>query len=307
MTKNDGSLEFNQWQIIKETAFPFLIQNVHKAQHNRVNFFWSFLMFSFFLLSLALVKHQEGALTFVICCMLCAWSIFSLYILVVHEATHRMYLFPLSFVSRGINEFFPKFLVGLSFQSYDIAWKKGHFDHHQKPIAEDDPQNCPRFCHTGLPLGREILKVLIVPGYAFKKQSSCQIQGIAWREGVWSWAFILSVIAVIGNVTSLGVLLLGLNGAMALNLIKVALEHGGDVAARGDYRLRSRSSDFWGRSLLMPFHISLHFEHHYLPRVPWYQLLSLHRELRRKLSITFQEKIFLLSTSQVLKHLKGDL
>ncbi len=65
----------------------------------------------------------------------------------------------------------------------------------------------------------------------------------------------------------------------ALNQIKGSLEHGGAIGFERNRNLRSRTSLFPLRQLLMPFNISLHFEHHLNYCVPWYDLGRYHRIL----------------------------
>ena len=72
---------------------------------------------------------------------------------------------------------------------------------------------------------------------------------------------------------------LGIHVIVALNHIKGALEHGGALGDHPNPFLRSRTTFFAGRWLVMPLNITLHFEHHLNYRVPWYSLPSYHQEL----------------------------
>jgi fatty acid desaturase len=75
-------------------------------------------------------------------------------------------------------------------------------------------------------------------------------------------------------------LLLGLQTLGALNQLKGSMEHGGEIGREPNRNLRSRTSFFPFRWLIMPFNISLHFEHHLNYCVPWYDLVRYHRAMR---------------------------
>ena len=76
-------------------------------------------------------------------------------------------------------------------------------------------------------------------------------------------------------------LFLGIHVLSGLNHVKGSLEHGGEIAREANPFLRSRTTLFLGRRLLMPFNISLHFEHHLNFSVPWYDLPRYHRALAK--------------------------
>lgn len=72
---------------------------------------------------------------------------------------------------------------------------------------------------------------------------------------------------------------LGLQIASAINQLKLALEHGGEVGRETNRFLRARTTLFPLRRILLPLNISLHFEHHLNYCVPWYDLPRYHRAL----------------------------
>jgi fatty acid desaturase len=73
--------------------------------------------------------------------------------------------------------------------------------------------------------------------------------------------------------------LLGAQVTAVLQQIKIAMEHGGAIASHPSIHLRSRTSHFPLRRLVMPFNISLHFEHHLNASVPWYELARYERAI----------------------------
>jgi fatty acid desaturase len=78
----------------------------------------------------------------------------------------------------------------------------------------------------------------------------------------------------------------------ALNQLKGALEHGGTIGHDPNPLLRSRSTLLPLRWLLMPFNISLHFEHHLNATVPWYSLPMYHRTVRALVPETERTRYF---------------
>ncbi|MEC9398025.1 MAG: fatty acid desaturase, partial [Myxococcota bacterium] len=90
----------------------------------------------------------------------------------------------------------------------------------------------------------------------------------------------------------------------ALNEIKGALEHGGEVAFHPEPLLRSRTSLFPGRNLIMPLNISMHFEHHLNHTVPWYDLMNYHRAIYPLVPEELRSNIF---NHDILTQLRGEL
>jgi fatty acid desaturase len=85
---------------------------------------------------------------------------------------------------------------------------------------------------------------------------------------------------------------LGIQVNAVLNLVKIAMEHGGKMGQHANAFLRSSSSIFPLRFLVMPFNISLHFEHHCNDAVPWYRLMAYHRELELQVPTELRSKIY---------------
>ena len=171
-------------------------------------------------------------------------------------------------------------IAALSFQDHLEDWELGHLEHHRNPIKGDirpDPQNCPDFIHDKVELKREIIKILIKPGYAFFKQNSCvkMNQNFLIKRvtlGVAAWGSLLAINAIFFKWWLIIPQIFSANITMALNLVKVSMEHGGHSLSQENINLRSKSSRFFGDGILMPMNIALHFEHHLNMHVPWYRL-----------------------------------
>ena len=89
---------------------------------------------------------------------------FALFILVVHEAAHGMFV-----ISRDrkralfYNRLFGWFVSLIIAVDYTRHWEIGHHTHHLRPIEPDDPQATNRL--TGRLLLRKCVAYLLIPGY----------------------------------------------------------------------------------------------------------------------------------------------
>lgn len=213
---------------------------------------------------------------------------FMLFILVVHEASHNMFIIlPDLRQARAWNRFFG-WLVCIPFGiEYIKHWEVGHKIHHLHPVEPQDPQNCPETIHTGNKLFEYLAKVLLIPGYAILRVDySCPAEkeyGSNWwltfgSVLVWVLSMTLETIYLTPQVAVAS--FLGIQALVILNTIKITIEHGGEIGQRDNFWLRSCSSFFPLRNIVMPFNISLHFEHHLNYCVPWYDLMSYHRQLK---------------------------
>lgn len=213
---------------------------------------------------------------------------FMLFILVVHEASHNMFILLKNLKqARAWNRCFG-WLVCIPFGvEYIKHWEVGHQIHHVYPVEPQDPQNCPETVRTGNKLFQYLAKVLFIPGYAILRiDSSCPAE--KEYDSNW-WLTIGSVVVWLVSMSLETILLdwqvaiasfLGIQVLVTLNTIKITIEHGGTVGRRNNYWLRSCSSFFPFRRILMPFNISLHFEHHLNYCVPWYDLEEYHRQMK---------------------------
>jgi fatty acid desaturase len=224
---------------------------------------------------------------------------FSLFILVVHEASHRMFM-----ICKGRNRslFWNRLFgwtVSIPFGIHYVKhWEEGHHAHHLHPIEPTDPQNCPERTTTGKGLLKWIARVLLIPGGSGLAEYYCPTA----RKYAFNWKILLSqaLFWLLFGIVSMVYLhwsvivaaILGLKVAQILNQIKISMEHGGEIGQRENPFLRSCSSFFPLRRILMPFNISYHFEHHLNYCVPWYDLKKYHRELRKVIPQEWQHRIW---------------
>ncbi|MEZ5293662.1 MAG: fatty acid desaturase [Vicinamibacterales bacterium] len=181
---------------------------------------------------------------------------------------------------------------------YQRHWAEGHVTHHVHPIEDDDPQAYNR--ETGRPLALVLALLLLVPGAALVHRFTVRRQTgyggsslpvFAAFVGIWT-AVLTTAVATSGWMLALA-LAYGLQVLAALNQLKGALEHGGDIAFDPDRLLRSRSSIVPLRALLPMFNVTIyHFEHHLNYSVPWYDLPRYHRDVRALVPADLQPEIF---------------
>ncbi len=218
---------------------------------------------------------------------------FTLFILVVHEGSHLMFLIHKKVrLKRFLNRLFSYPIAALSFQDFKEDWEHGHIEHHRYPIrgnGRPDPQNCPEFIHDKNGLKKEIRKIILVFGYAFFKQNSCVSMNKKFLVrrlslGFLAWFSLLLINIYFFKWWLIIPQLFSSNVAMILNIIKVSMEHGGDNQTQDNIFLRSKSSVFIGDKFLMPLNISLHFEHHLNMHVPWYRLPAFYQKTKRSCS-----------------------
>lgn len=296
----------SEFTLARQLARPYLIGAQRAWRHNMVNLGLTVLLIIFMVSVIIGTQELSWILALTLSPLLLGWAFFVAYILIVHEASHQMYLLPgHSRVLRFLNHSLPRFLSALSFQSFEEAWVQGHAQHHQSPADQADPQNCPSFCMQGKTLLLSILSVLFVPGQGLKKQASCTQKGSQHLLGFSAWALIIVPLLYWHNSKAIVALILSIHVAMIFNLVKVSLEHAGRALEQNNLWLKSLSSDFPMRSLVMPLNISLHFEHHLISRIPWYNLGAYHRELRGKLSQELQQDIYNLGLSACWKQISG--
>ena len=213
---------------------------------------------------------------------------FGLFVLVVHEASHQMFLLSRDRHRRRRMNRIAGWCVALLFAThYAKHWEEGHLEHHVRPLEPDDPQQ--HNILTGRELLVRVLANLFVPGFLFLERTILRTRRAGGKSTSSSgvivafvaiWAAIVAASSTLLGWPAALALFLGIHVLAALNQIKGALEHGGAIGREPDPFLRSRSTFFALRNLIMPFNITLHFEHHLNYSVPWYDLPRYHRDLR---------------------------
>lgn len=226
---------------------------------------------------------------------------FTLFILVVHEASHNMFIIHKN-QQQAIfwNRRFAWIVSTFYGMEYTKHWEVGHQVHHIDAIESHDPQNCPNTIYMGKELFKYTLIVLLLPGYFqfVRKYDDCQapkeygvnIKLIIGQVIMWATFIFLSTVYISWKVPVTA--FLGIQVLSVLNQFKIAMEHGGEIGCRENPLMRSCSSFFPLRNIIMPLNISLHFEHHLNYCVPWYDLLKYHNELKQIIPESVQKDVF---------------
>jgi len=214
---------------------------------------------------------------------------FACIILVVHEASHNMFVI---LKDRDAQKFWNRLFgwpvsVFYAASHYGKHWERGHLEHHVRPLLLTDPQ---RFnVLVGPTLYKRLALELLVPGYLFLARTVLRKRAPGGKSSSSLWVILLFVGLWAGMLTLLTIyagghvalaVYFGMHVLSCLNQVKGSLEHGGEIGREEQFYLRSRTTFFPLRRLLMPFNITLHFEHHLNFCVPWYDLVKYHRAIR---------------------------
>jgi fatty acid desaturase len=202
--------------------------------------------------------------------------IFSLFVLVIHECSHNMFLLLKDReASKKLNYRVGTWTGDLLFTNYQAHWAREHTVHHLRPMESLDRQDGLRF--SGRTWIKMVLRMLI-PGAALTINPSLQY-GFSLRRLLIGSTFF-------GGLATIGAtyihwqvavaVLWSFNVTAVCNLHKIAQEHGSNLNQIEDPYLRSRTYFHPLRWLLSPFGINYHFEHHANFNVPWYRLRAYH-------------------------------
>ena len=257
-------------------------------RHNAVNLACTALVVGVIGTTMWAGQHVAWPLYLPLAAIIFGWAYFGLFILVIHEASHGMFLVGTDRRRAQRWNTMSGWAVSVFFGvHYRKHWAEGHLEHHVRPLEPTDPQ---RF---SLPIGKALastaLRYFFIPGYLFydrtvgrkrhKGGKSASTRGaIVAFVGIWS-VMLPTVTITLGWPVAVA-MFWGLHILAIWNLAKGGLEHGGAIGQEPDPMFRSRTSLFPGRRLIMPFNITLHFEHHLNFTVPWYDLWRFHKELR---------------------------
>lgn len=226
---------------------------------------------------------------------------FALFILTVHEASHNMFILLKNRRQSKLWNHIFGWLVCIPLGiDYVQHWEVGHHIHHVNPCCTEDPQNCPSTLFTGKKLFQFVAKTLVIPGfiqfsaagYHCPATEAYEFNGKMLAGQITAWAGFIAISVLCGNWPLPVAAFLGLQVLATLNLFKIAMEHGGEIALHDNPYLRSTSSFFPLRSLLMPLNISLHFEHHLNDSVPWYDLPKYHCALKEIVPAEVRSHVF---------------
>ena len=279
-------------------------------RHNAINLSGLGLLVAAFPMSFFALRDLPAALLFPILGLVYGSFIFSLFTLVVHEASHNQFLVVRPpRLRRRLNDVFGWAVCMLFLRDYEGHWRKGHLLHHQRALEEDDPQNCAKYVLEGRELVTKLVKVWLIPLYEFeiyrlwmkdlddrcpKVESSAPsrgwLRGMAFAAG---WTAILFLPIREAPVATLFTALAAVKAATCLNFLKSSLEHGGGYREIEDQRLRARGLIFPLKSLCFPFCITpYHWEHHLVPGIPWYRLPRFRRAVARQIPEDRREWIY---------------
>ncbi|MAE57506.1 MAG: hypothetical protein CME69_01420 [Halobacteriovorax sp.] len=299
---------------MKIISHDYLVDNNNLALHNLINITTLSIILSVAILGIWISTFLNSVFAVPIVALSFGWSMFSGFIILVHEASHQNFIrLKNKTIGKWCNRALAYPMTMLSFQDFYLHWEKGHAYHHRFPVKKDDPQNCPEFCLNGKKLLRELLKVMLIPGFSGSKQNACVQKNEKWTvllggaESLLVWgALFYFCYSILGRIDIFFGMLIGSNFSMALNLIKVSMEHSGDVLNDPVNIEKTKSSTFIGQSILMPFNISLHFEHHLAPLVPWYNLDKLHDKYQDVIPEGHKRKYYNNGWKEVFIQLRGE-
>lgn len=255
-------------------AYHFVKQIPWK--HNLLNLVALGTVFALFGGTMALGAVLPVALYLPLATILMGCLIYSLFVLVIHECSHSMFLLLRDReASKRLNHWVGVCMGELLFTNYTAHWAREHTVHHLRPMESADRQD-------GLRLsGSAWLKMALrmgIPGAALTINPSTQY-GFSLRRFLIGSAFfggLATLGAVLFHWQVAVAVLLSFNVTALCNLHKIAQEHGSNLVEVEDRYLRSRTYFYPLQWLFSPFAINYHFEHHANFNVPWYRLRAYH-------------------------------
>lgn len=205
--------------------------------------------------------------------------VFSLFVLVVHECSHGMFLLLEDKKQvRKLNNVVGTLFGDILFTDYMSHWAREHTVHHLKPMEAEDRQD-------GLRLSGKhwwkMVAFLMLPGAPLVINPSRQY-GFDLRRtltGMIFWCSLAVIGATMIHWQVAVAVLFSFNVTGCCNINKIAQEHGSNLIRVVDPCLRSRTYFYGLRLLTSPFNINYHFEHHANFNVPWYLLPRYHRRV----------------------------
>lgn len=279
-------------------------------RHNAINLSHLFGLLLATFVALAAARQVPPTLYVPLAAIGLGWLYFALLVLVVHEASHNMFVITKNRNKRlSWNRWLGRLCCVPFGINYERHWQVGHITHHRYPMEEVDPQRYNT--KTGSAFWLLFLGLLFVPGFALverfmsktnRKRGVSSGNTLLWLAAFWVCTGI--VLCCFWSVWAFVAALWGLQVLSALNQLKGALEHGGEIGRSADPQRRSRTTLMPLRWVIMPFNISLHFAHHLNYGVPWYLLGRYHTALTPTLP-TDEQAYFV--NRRVIAQLNGKL
>ena len=260
---------------------PFVARKQDPARHNRINLGWTALMLTMWVGVAALSAVVPWPVYLPLATLFYGWWNFAMVILVLHEASHGIYLLSSDRKwAKKANRVAGWAVAGPLFTEYGEHWEKGHVEHHARPCEPNDPQDADPL--TGARLYKMYAKIALIPLSGLLLNPSSKYPGKLRRTaiGLAFWLPVWAALALWVSPFASLALLLSTQVTMLFNWTKKAQEHGAGLAHEPDPILRSRTYFYPGSAVLSPFRINYHFEHHANPYVPWYLLPTYHEALR---------------------------
>jgi len=249
-----------------------------KTRHNLINLGSLVLVASAYAAVMALGAVLEPSIYLPLAVVLLGSLSYSLYILVIHECSHVMFVLREDNErSEALNHRIGVAFGNILFTDHVQHWQEGHVVHHLKPTEPEEKQNPDPL--DGMRLLRRYLFLLIPVLGPLKTNPSAQygfslkrmVIGVAFWGAVGTLGYVL-----VAPQVALAVLL-SFQFTSMLNFTKIAQEHASGLATEPDAFFRSRTYFYGTRYLTSPFNINYHFEHHANFKVPWYLLPAYHR------------------------------
>lgn len=263
------------------------------AEHNRLNLLWTTCVLMGIVGIIVAGAYLPTAAYLLLTPWLLGSLFFSLFILVIHECSHNMFVLSSDREQqKRWNRRIGMAFCAPFFTDYLKHWEEGHTIHHLRPCEPDDPQD--REPITGSRLYQRIALILLVPGAVMAFNPSNQYGFSAKRFGLGVLTFVLPMVLIgmYWSAYSSLAILFGLQVLGVFNLLKKAQEHGGGLQHVADPLLRSRTYFYPFQRLSSPFNINYHFEHHANFSVPWYLLPAYHAKLRNIMPADLQPYFF---------------
>jgi len=205
--------------------------------------------------------------------------IFSLFVLVIHECSHCMFLLKKDReASKRLNHRIGSIFGDLLFTNYMEHWAREHTVHHLRPMEEVDRQDRLRFSDR---TWVRMVAMMLIPGASLAVNPSRQY-GFSVRRFAIGMSFFGGLAAIGGYFIAWPVavsILWSFNVTAVCNMHKIAQEHGSNLIRIADPYLRSRTYFYPFRHIASPFSINYHFEHHANFNVPWYRLRAYHQRV----------------------------